>query len=111
NHINAARKKNYISMTPQLKAPSGTHQHNHPHKCKKYIGTLLSSQTSLPPKRTHTKSTCSFKSFEKIFVRACFPAASLPWTLSQGGALSVALTHMNLHTGITFHKSPGRTTF
>ncbi|MEJ4119962.1 hypothetical protein, partial [Corynebacterium marquesiae] len=53
-----------------------TNQHTTMHtKNKKYIGTLLSSQTS-SPHNNHTLSHVARREQKIYFVRACFPIAA-----------------------------------
>ncbi|MDN8634948.1 hypothetical protein, partial [Corynebacterium kefirresidentii] len=62
----------------QTTKPAGrqTNQHTTMHtKNKKYIGTLLSSQTS-PPHNSDTLARVARRERKIYFVRACFPIAA-----------------------------------
>ena len=94
----------------QTTKPAGrqTNQHTTMHtKNKKYIGTLLSSQTS-SPHNNHTLSHaahCEQKEF--LYCQGLFSYRHFTQKLYRPcGALSVALTHIKLHSDSNKHKSP-----
>ncbi|MCQ9353330.1 hypothetical protein NQ015_10120, partial [Corynebacterium sp. 153RC1] len=75
----------------------------------KYIGTLLSSQTTTthPSNQPTTKKGKAAKSSEKGFANRMFSSRQ-HFTKHKGeGALSVAATHIKLHTTNQQHKLPG----
>ena len=89
-HLNAAEtpnsiQKRYVFHIPNRHTPTNkpprpagrqTNQHTTMHtKNKKYIGTLLSSQTS-SPHNNHTLSHVARREQKIYFVRACFPIAA-----------------------------------
>ena len=96
-------------MTPlKGKAPSGIHQPCHTYGTtrpeqikstnKKYIGTLLSSQTSSPHSHTARFKRNAVLRVKKIFVvRACFPTASLQEPLFLWGAVGRADSYKVTH--------------
>ena len=98
--------------TPTNKPPRltgrQTNQHTTMHtKNKKYIGTLLSSQTS-SPHNNHTLSHaahCEQKEF--LYCQGLFSYRHFAQKLYRPcGALSVALTRIKLHSDSNKHKSP-----
>ena len=103
--------------TPTNKPPRltgrQTNQHTTMHtKNKKYIGTLLSSQTS-SPHNNHTLSHaahCEQKEF--LYCQGLFSYRHFTQKRYRPcGALSVALTRIKLHSHLNKHKSPGQPFF
>ena len=84
-----------------------TNQHTTMHtKIKnKYIGTLLSSQTS-SPHNSYMPKSMELVASKKLFLSGpVFLSPLQPETMScLCGALSVALTRIKLHTALKFHK-------
>ena len=103
-------------MTPLEKAPSGIHQPRHTYNAsrpkrkkstntKKYIGTLLSSHTSSPHSHTdHRQMKRSTASKENLCSSGPVFLPPLSKNFRSCGALSVALTHIKLHTASIKHK-------
>ncbi|MDV2424180.1 hypothetical protein RAE13_07135, partial [Corynebacterium curieae] len=87
--------------------------HNHAHKNKKVHWHTIEFSNIITTQQPHTPwhaAHCEQK--ELCFVRACFPiATSARNTHRSCGALSVALTHIKLHTTQNKHKSPGQVLF
>ena len=80
----------------------GVDQHNHHQKTKVHWHTIeFSHNITTPRHQPHVRGQSVGGIF---FVRACFPLACSHLC----GALSVALTHIKLHTPPHRHNSPGQ---